>query len=115
MPAFPGMPPLPSISAGGGGPSSALSNTYGGGGFDSSGWAVNIGQGTQGATSSPSTSTSTSTSPSQSVAYRPDQFGLPNAFATGGGIQSSASGQAVSPIVLILALVVVAFAIKRHG
>lgn len=98
--------PMPSLSAGGGGPSNAAANTYGGGGFDGSGWAVNFGAGSAGA--------STSGTP-HSVSYQADQYGLPNAMAQPVAMAASGGGVVLSPVVLIGAVLVLVLVLRKHA
>lgn len=83
--------------------SSAAANTYGGGGFDGSGWAVNIGPGRESAQAVPS-----------SYGYAADPFGMPSLVTSPIGMQATQSaGLTVGPGLLLVAGLVLVLALKR--
>jgi hypothetical protein len=105
---IPGMPSMPNISAGGGGPSSAMASTFGGGGQDDSGWAVNFG-GQQGASSAANPAM---VNPPQAVGFSANSMGQPVIAPMVGAPMASNSGLTGFAPVLLIGLVI-AIALKH--
>lgn len=97
-------------------------NAFGGGGFDGSGWSVNIGSGSQSAASTPTTygpswagigtPNADAASVPRNVGFGASQYGLPVNYTAPIGAQPSA-GMGVSPLLLMVGAVVLVVAIKK--
>jgi len=95
--------------------SSVDTTTMGGGGFDGSGWSVNIGQGQQSSTSTPTSNQDMGIS---RVAYTADSNGLPQSFAATPYLGTAVKSGSASMLPLLLvggAFVVILIMKRKHA